>query len=65
MSKHPQAADDEVEEMIEELEVYHHGFISSRESTPVSNKTYQEDDFITNLEHKRSCFNKNIFITII
>ncbi|MEQ2205952.1 hypothetical protein XENOCAPTIV_019347 [Xenoophorus captivus] len=56
MAEHPQAADDEVDEMIEELEVYHHGFISSCESPSVSNKTYQEDDFIANLEHKRSHF---------
>lgn len=53
MTKHSQAADDEVEEMIEELEVHHHGFVSSCESPSVSNKAYQEDNFITNLQQKR------------
>lgn len=39
MAKHPQAADDQVDEMIEELKVHHHGFISSREGPSISNKT--------------------------
>lgn len=40
VDKHPQAADDQVEEVIEELKVHHHSFISSREGPPISNKTY-------------------------
>lgn len=52
MTKHPQTADDEVEEVIKELKVHHHGFITSCEGSSVSNKTYHEDYFITNLEDK-------------
>lgn len=52
MDKHPQAADDEVDEVVEELKVHHHGFVATCEGSPVPHKTYQEDDFITHLEDK-------------
>lgn len=50
VAKHPQTTDDEVDEVIEELEVHHHGLIASCEGSAVSNKTYQEDYFIANLK---------------
>lgn len=49
MDKHPQTADDEVDEVVEELKVHHHGFVASCEGPSVPHKTYQEDNFITNL----------------
>lgn len=52
MDKHPQRADDEVNEVVEELKVQHHGFVAAREGSSVPHKTYQEDDFITHLEDK-------------
>lgn len=49
MDKHPQRADDEVEEVVEKLKVHNHSFVASREGSSVPHKTYQEDDFITHL----------------
>lgn len=49
MDKHPQAADDEVDEVVEELKVHYHGFVASCEGSSVPNKTYEEDDFIAHL----------------
>lgn len=52
MDKHPHTADDEVDEVVEEFKVHHHGFVTAREGSSVPHKTYQEDDFITHLEEK-------------
>lgn len=52
VDKHPQGANDEVKEVVEELKIQHHGFVASRESSSVSHKTYQEDDFIAHLKDK-------------
>ena len=49
VDKHPQRADDEVNEVVEELEVQHHGFVAACEGSSVTHKAYQEDDFITYL----------------
>ena len=61
VDEHPQGADDEVHEMVEELKVQHHGFVATCEGSSIPHKTYQEDDFITHLEKKKSpsCFKKN------
>lgn len=50
MDKHPQTADDEVDEVVEELKVHHHGSVASCEGSSVPHKTYQEDNFVTNLK---------------
>lgn len=52
VDKHSQRANDEVNEVVEELKVQHHGFVASCEGSSVPHKTYQEDDFITHLEDK-------------
>ena len=52
VDKHPQRADDEVSEVVEELEIQHHGFVAPREGSSVPHETYQEDDFIAHLEDK-------------
>ena len=57
VDKHPQGADDEVHEVVEELKVQHHDFVSSGEGSSIPHKTYEEDDFITNLEDKVDHFN--------
>lgn len=54
MDKHPQAADDEVNEVVEELKVQHHGLVSACEGSSVPHKTCQEYDFIAHLEYKVS-----------
>lgn len=53
MAKDPQAADDEVDQVVEELEVHHHGLVAPREGSSVPDETYQEDDFITNLRKRK------------
>lgn len=52
VDKHSQTANDEVNEVVEELKVQHHGFVAACEGSSVPHKTYQEDDFITHLEDK-------------
>ncbi len=36
VDKHPQTADDEVNEVVEELKVQHHGFVAAREGSSVN-----------------------------
>lgn len=50
VKKHPQTADDEVEQVVEELKVQHHDFVASCKSSSVPDETYQEDYFVTHLE---------------
>lgn len=60
MHKHSQAADDQVQQVVEELHVKDHGLVTPGEGTSVSHKAHQEDYFIANLhgEHKiPSCHN--------
>lgn len=52
MTKHPQTADDEVDEVVEELEVHDHSSVASHEGPSIANKTHQEDYLITNLKEK-------------
>ena len=44
-----EAANDEVNEVVEELKVQHHGFVAACKGSSVTHKTYQEDDFIAHL----------------
>lgn len=53
VDEHSQAANDEVNEVVEELKVHHHGFVAARKGSSVPHKTYQEDDFIAHLEEER------------
>lgn len=50
MDKHPQAADDEVKEVVEELKVHHHRPVAPRKCAAIPHKTDQEDDFVTYLK---------------
>lgn len=50
VDKHPQRADGEVKEMVEELNVKHHGSVTPREGSFVPHETHQEDYFIAHLE---------------
>ena len=47
MDEHPQAADDQVEEVVQELHIHDHGSVASCEGSPVANVAHQEDDLIT------------------
>lgn len=52
VDEHSKAANDEVNEVVEELKVQHHGFVAPREGSSVPHETYQEDDFIAHLEEE-------------
>lgn len=52
VDEHSKAANDEVNEVVEELKVQHHGFVAARKGSSVPHKTYQEDDFIAHLEEE-------------
>lgn len=49
MYEDTQDADDEVEEVVQELHIHDHSLIAPRERPPVSHKTHQEDHFIAHL----------------
>ena len=61
MNEDPQATDDEVHEVVEELNVQDHGLVAPCERPFVPHKTHQEDDLITDLQGQKTF----IFITII
>lgn len=44
--KDPQGANDQVEQVVQELHVHDHGFVASREGSSVPNKAHQEDDLV-------------------
>lgn len=56
VAKHSQTANDEVNEVVEELKVQHHGFVAACEGPSVPHETDQEDDFIAHLQDKVSLF---------
>lgn len=47
MVENPQAADYQVEQVVQELHICDHGFVATCEGSPVPNKAHQEDDLIT------------------
>lgn len=47
MDKDPQAADNQVQQVVQELHIRDHSFIATREGSTVPNKAHQEDDLIT------------------
>ena len=49
VSTQPQRADDQVEQVVEELHVQDHGFVTARERSPVPHETQQENHLVTNL----------------
>lgn len=59
VAKHSQTANDEVNEVVEELKVQHHGFVAACEGPSVPHETDQEDDFITHLQDKVSRFSES------
>lgn len=52
VDKHSQTADDEVNEVVEELKIHNHGFVATREGSAIPHETDQEDDFVTYLKSK-------------
>lgn len=61
MNKDPQATDDEVHKVVEELNVQNHGLVAPCERPSVPHKTHQEDGLITHLQGQ----DRFIFIIII
>lgn len=59
VAEHSQTANDEVNEVVEELKVQHHGFVAACEGPSVPHETDQEDDFIAHLRDKVSLFSES------
>lgn len=51
VKKDPQAADDQVEQVVQELHICNHSFVTSGEGPTVPHKAHEEDDFITELKN--------------
>lgn len=49
VDEHSEAANDEVNEVVQELKVQHHGFVASRKGSSVPHEADHEDDFIAHL----------------
>lgn len=47
MDKDPQGADNQVEQVVEELHIHDHSFVATCEGSSVPNEAHQKDDFIT------------------
>lgn len=47
MDKDPQGADNQVEQVVQELHIHDHGFVATGEGSSVPNKAHQEDYLIT------------------
>lgn len=47
VDKDPQAADNQVEQVVQELYIRDHGFVATCEGSAVPNKAHQEDDLVT------------------
>lgn len=46
MVKDPQAADYQVEQVVQELHIRDHGFVAAREGSTIPDKAHEEDDLI-------------------
>lgn len=46
MDKDPQAANNQVEQVVQELHVCDHGYVASCEGAAVPDEAHQEDDFV-------------------
>lgn len=53
MDEDPQAADNQVEQVVQELHVCDHGSVATCEGSTVPDKAHQKDDFIAQLKNKR------------
>lgn len=51
MKKDPQAADDQVEQVVQELHICNHSFVTTSEGSTVPDKAHEEDDLITELKN--------------
>lgn len=49
MNKDPQGADNQVEQVIEELNIGDHGSAATTEGSSISKKAHQKDDLINKL----------------
>lgn len=47
VDKDPQAADNQVEQVVQELHIRDHGFVATGKCSTVPNKAHEEDDLIT------------------
>lgn len=59
MKKDPQAADDQVEQVVQELHICNHSFVTTSEGSAVPDKAHEEDDLITELRKKEKQKNDN------
>lgn len=46
MDKDSQAADNQVEQVVQELHICDHSFVATREGSTIPNEAHQEDDLI-------------------
>lgn len=53
MKKDPQTADDQVEQVVQELHVCNYSFIATSEGSTVPDKAHEEDDLITELKNNK------------
>lgn len=58
MQEDPQAADDQVEQVVQELHVCNHGYVTTGEGSTVPDEAHEEDDLITELKNREKQ-NKN------
>lgn len=49
MNKEAHGADEQVQQVVEELHVQDHGTVASRERAAVAHKAHEKDDFIADL----------------
>lgn len=47
MDEDPQTADNQVEQVVQELHIRDHGFVAACEGSTVPDEAHQEDDLIT------------------
>lgn len=59
MKKDPKAADDQVEQVVQELHIGNNSFVTTSEGPTVPNKTHQEDDLITQLKNNEKHIKDN------
>lgn len=52
MQEDPQAANDQVEQVVQELHVCNYGFVTTGEGPTVPDKAHEEDDLVTELKNR-------------
>lgn len=54
VKKDPQAADDQVEQVVQELHVCNHSFVATSEGSTVPDKAHEEDDLVAELKNNEN-----------